>query len=149
MSPARGRCTLDQFEPLGQENADQWPRGRRTEVVDRAAVDLDPLGLTRLEADLDAVRSLVVARVRDNTGHGSAPAHQLTLVRRAWRPCRAAEVERLQEVRLAGPVRTGHHRQAVGELECAVLVVAKVTQLDTGEDHGRPAYTFRRIGITR
>ena len=78
-------------------------------------------------------------------------AHQLAVVGGPRRAARAAEVQRLQEVRLAGAVGAGDHRQAGPELDLRAprscgSPAASTAVTRTGR---RAAQTFSRIGMTR
>ena len=63
VGPPQRRRAQHQLEAVGQEDGDERPRGGVRQAVDGGAVDLQPLGLARLEADRDPVRLAVALRV--------------------------------------------------------------------------------------
>src|SRR3954451_21866374 len=73
-----------------------------------------------------------------------AEAHDVALVRRPARAPRAGEVERLQEVRLAGPVAARDDGEPGPQPHVRRRVGAEVAHAEGLGDH-----TFRRIGIRR
>ena len=87
-------------------------------------------------------------RAHDNARRAGAEANHLTLVRRAARTAGAAEVQRLEQVRLAGAVGPGDHGQALAELDLGMFVAAEVAQA-YGQHAASPTYTFRRMGMIR
>ena len=112
--------------------------GRNTDSSGRAgaadrlstgdAVHAQRLLHARLDAHLDQVRALVVLRGHGHARHLLPAPHQLAVVRGARRAARAAEVQRLQEVRLAGAVGAGDHGQARAERDLRLRVVAEVPE---------------------
>ncbi len=100
------------------------------------AVGLQPLRLPGAEADRERVRAAVgVAQVDLDARRAGLEAHDLALVRRPARTAGAAEVQRLEEVRLAGAVAPVHDGQAGAELDVRALVAAKVAQPQAGREH--------------
>ena len=103
------------------------------------------------EADAQLVLAATVARSAHGHARGlRAEAHQLALVARARRAARAAEVDRLEQVRLAGAVGAVHDRQALAERGLGARIGAEVAQLhaDARARHGHP-HTFSRMGMIR
>ena len=125
--------------------------GRTLELVEplhRRAVDPAVLRLARLEPDLEPVRAVVILEVERDPRHALPEAHELALVGGPARMAGAAEVERLEQVALAGAVRPADHGEALAEGHLGPLVVAEVAQAGARDAHP-PAYTLSRIGITR
>ena len=69
-----------------------------------------------------------------------AAANQLALVGGARRARGAAEVDRLEEIGLAGPVGPADHGQAGRQRDLGTLVVAEVAQLDARHAHDAPLH---------
>ena len=114
------------------------PSMRRVdEALDRGAVHPQSLGLAGHEADAELVRPVAVAPVDLDPGRGRSEAHDLALVARPARAAGAAEVERLEQVRLAGAVRTRDHGEALAQRRLRLFVAAEIAQADA-EDAHRP-----------
>ncbi len=145
---AGGRRALHQLQALRQEHRQQRPRGRRRQAVHRRAVDAQRLLHPRLHADLDQVRAVVALRRDGDARHLLLAPDQLAVVGGARRSTGAAEVQRLEEVGLAGAVRPGDHGQPRPERDLGRRVVAEVPEGRGGDPHGG-GYTFSRIGMTR
>jgi hypothetical protein len=126
VSTAGRRRALDEREPLREEHAHERAGVQRRQAGDRAAVDAQALRLAGLEAGLQSMADLLVARVDDHAADGGAAAHQLALVRRARRRPGTTEVGGLEQVRLAGAVGADHHGQPWGQVQLGRLVVAEV-----------------------
>ena len=90
------------------------------------AVDADPLRLARLEADAQLVRAVATLDLDLNPSRRLAEAHDLALVARAARAAGAAEVQRLEEVRLAGAVAAVDDGQPGAEGDVRARVGAEV-----------------------
>src|SRR4029077_3863636 len=73
-----------------------------------------------------------------------AEAHQLALVARAQPMTGAAEVERLQQIRLPRSIGSMQHCQAFAQARFRAGIGAEVTHLDGDDSH-----TFKRMGIMR
>jgi hypothetical protein len=156
------RSAAHQLEPLRQEHDCQGPWHIRAEALDGRAVDAQVLRLARLEADLEQVPPVL----RGDLGLGArqlrAKPHDLALVGGAARPPGQREVDRLEQVRLAGAVRPEHDGEPIAELRLRALVGAKVAEPDAPRLHSEPLradlaarrgmhrrQTFRRTGITK
>ena len=109
---AQRRRAGHELEPVGQEDGDERPARDVGEPLDRRAVHAQPLRLARLEADAQLVPLAGVLAAELQPRQRRAEAHALALVRGPARAARAGEVDRLQQVRLAGAVAAGDHRQA-------------------------------------
>jgi hypothetical protein len=139
MRPPRGRGALHELEPLRKEHAHEGTQRDRRQAVDRIPVHTQVLGLAGLKADLDAVLPVVVSEVEHHPRHAlTAAANQLPLVGGARRARRAAEVERLEEIRLARTIRARDDGEPLRELHLRALVVAEVAQLDARDPHDAP-----------
>src|SRR5688500_7831927 len=150
MGTPRGRRALHQLEPLREEHADERARLDGRQAVDRAVVHAQVLRLAGLEADLDAVLAVVPCKVEHHAGDAiAATTHELAFVRRPRRAPGAAEVDGLQQVRLARTVSARDDGQAGGQLDLRRLVVTEVAQLDALQAHGPATYTFSLMGMTR
>ena len=100
------------------------------------AVGLQALRVAGREADRQRVRAaLGVAQVDLDARRRRVEAHDLALVGGPARAPGAAEVQRLEEVRLAGAVAAVDDRQARAELDVGALVATKVAQAQAGDEH--------------
>src|SRR5580700_8451491 len=102
MGTANAGRTLEQLQALGHEHAQQRTLLDVEQALDGRAVGAHALGLPRLEPDAQLVPVGAVVEAYRNARRGLPEAHQLTLVARTRRAARATEVERLQQVGLAG-----------------------------------------------
>ena len=102
------------------------------QAVDRRAVHAQVLRLARLEAHLEPVLAVVALGRSSATRATVAPRRTSSRsFDGARRARRAAEVERLEQVGLAGAVRARRSTvRPVAELDLRTLVVAEVAQLD-------------------
>jgi hypothetical protein len=107
------------------------------ESIDRRPVARHPLCLAGGEADRKLVRPVVAcARHGDPQRIGAEP-DELGIVAGAKRAPGAAEVERLEEVRLAGRIRSVHDRQSGADVELGALIRAKVAKRKALDTHCR------------
>jgi hypothetical protein len=136
---------LDELEAVGQEHTDQRARRVLAQRVGRHAVHPDALGLPRLKADAQVMHAVATLDLDLNASCALVEANDLALVARAARPPRAAEVERLQQVRLAGAVAPVDDRQAGAERDVRAHIGAEVPHADAANDHG-PAAPTRSAG---
>jgi hypothetical protein len=102
------------------------------------------------------VDAIAVAPVHGHARRLGVEAHDLALVRRAAGPARAPEVQRLEQVRLAGAVGAVQHRQPGTERDVGRRVGAEVAHAQAGDEHGRGRgragglpQMLRRIGMIR
>ena len=142
MRAAHGGGALEQLEPIGHEDAQQRPGLDVEQALDGRAVGAHALGLARFEADAQLVRAGAVGELHDDARGLRAEAHQLALVAGPRRAPGAAEVERLEQVRLARAVRSVHHRQTLAEMGLGTGVGAEVAQLHADHAH-RPGPSSR------
>src|SRR4051794_475793 len=117
------------------------------QALHRHAVDADPLRLAGLEADAQRVPAVATLDLDLNPSCALAEAHDLALVASTARAPGATEVQRLEEVGLAGPVAPVDDREPGAEGDVRALVRAEVPHPDAANDHG--PYTFSRIGMIR
>src|SRR6185312_9748191 len=96
--------------------------------LDRRTVDLQALRLARREPDAQLVLAIAVAAADLDPRRRGVEAHDLALRRGAARAPRAAEVQRLEEVRLARPVRPVDDGEPLAQRDVGALVRAKVAQ---------------------
>jgi hypothetical protein len=129
------RSSLHELEPVGQKHAhqrpwkgDRWAAGGRT-------VNPHALLLARGETHLEEVRPVIALHLRGGPRRPAPRAYDLPLVRRAARSSGEGEVQTLEKVRLAGPVRPRDHREARPRLELGALVVAEIAQLQPADAH--------------
>ena len=133
---AQRRRALDELQAVGHEDADERAHLDVDEALDEDAVGLQALRLARAEADRQLVRAaLAVAQVDLDACGGGVEADDLALVGGAARAAGAAEVQRLEQVRLAGAVAPVHHRQARPEVDVRALVATKVAQPQARDEH--------------
>ena len=134
----RGRA-LHELEAVGQEDAHKRAHRRVEQALDRRAVDLQALGLPRREADAQLVLAVAVAPADLHARGARVEAHDLALVRRPARAPGAAEVQGLEEVRLARAVRAVDDRQPLAERDVGARVGAEVAQPEAGDEHRQAA----------
>src|SRR4051794_40889373 len=106
------------------------------QALHRHAVDADPLRLAGLEADAQRVPAVATLDLDLNPSCALAEAHDLALVASTARAPGATEVQRLEEVGLAGPVAPVDDREPGAEGDVRALVRAKVPHPDAANDHG-------------
>src|SRR5204862_7992091 len=118
---AEGRRALDELEAIREEDADQRAVRGVEQPLGRRAVDLEALDLPWLETDAELVLAIAVAPM-DLHAHDAGgravilrEAQQLALVGRPARASRAAEVQRLEQVRLARAIGTVNDREPLAQ----------------------------------
>ena len=139
MRAAQRRRALDELEPIREEDADQGPVRCIEQALGRCPVDLEPLGLPRLEADAELVLAVAIAPVDLDTHRAPGArveAQQLALVGGPARAPGAAEVQRLEEVRLAGAVGPVHDGEPLAQPDLGRGVAAEVAHAQAGHHHG-------------
>ena len=140
-----------ELEPVGQEHRDQRPRRARRSAARRARRRRAAASPRRAGSRPRArAAAVVVLAPQLQPRHAARRSARLALVGGPARAAGAGEVERLEQVRLAGAVAAGDHGQPGPEPHLRRLVGAEVAQAEPGGD-ARPAalYTFSRIGISR
>jgi hypothetical protein len=135
MGTPQRRRALDEFEAVGQEHADERTHGRVQETLHGRAVDLEPLRLAGREADAELVRAVAVAAADLDPRRGGVEAHDLALRRRAARAPGAAEVQALEQVGLARPVRPVHDGEPLAQRDVRARVGAEVAQAQASDEH--------------
>ena len=142
---------LHQLEPVGQEDADQRPRGRRRSAARRARRRRAAASARRARSRPRCVRAVVAPRASSSSRvSAGAEAHDLALVRRPARAAGAAEVERLEQVRLAGAVAARETTVRPGAEPHLRRARRSGSRAGAGARPARrAAYTFRRIGMIR
>ena len=143
MGPPVGRCSLDERQPIRMEDAHQWTL---TGIAGQgpAGEELPALAGAVEGGQQDAA----LGELELHPGTLLAVANQVAIVAGAKRAAGEAEVDRLQQVRLAGSVGPVDDDDARGERGARVRQVPETTALDCADDHCA-SYTLRRIGITR
>src|SRR5581483_12142266 len=122
-------------------------RDLATELLRRpqgCAVQLRLLAGPCLERHLERDADLRAPPLHGDAGTLPAESEQLRVGPRARREALGADVQRLEEVRLADAVRADRENEAGREGELEPLVRPEGRQLDRGDD--QPG---RRIGMTR
>jgi hypothetical protein len=89
-----------------------------------------------------------VARERD-PGSGGAEPDELLVGPRPGREALGADVERLEQVRLAGPVRARDEDDPGLQCELEPFVGAEVAEGDRSDDQARFSYPASLIGMIR
>ncbi len=103
--------------------------------LELGSVQAQVLGLARLESHLEPVLAVIARQVERDAGHARAAPDHLPLVGRPRGARGTAEVDRLEEVRLARPVRTADHGQPRRQRDLRAVVVAEVAHLDARYAH--------------
>ena len=127
--PARGGPALDHDEPVGREDERRHLGPQLLGRAQRRAVQRCPLAAAELAASPRAragtparePRSAIACRV-------PAEAHQLGVRTRPRREALRPDMQRLEQVRLAGAVRAGHQHEAGLELQVERRVRAVVAE---------------------
>src|SRR6185436_19827013 len=96
------------------------------------------------EPDAERMTAVRVLGLELEPRQPRAEAHDLALVRGPARARGAGEVQRLEQVRLAGAIATRDHRQPRSGAELSRLVRAEIPQAEVSDDH-----TLSRLGISR
>ncbi len=135
MRATNARGTLEQLQAVGHEHAQQRAVLDIEQPLDGRAVGAHALGLPRLEADAQLVLLRAVAEPHAHPSGVLPEAHQLALVARARRAPGAAEVDRLEQVRLTGAVRSVHDGQPVAQGGLGARIGAEVAQLNAQYAH--------------
>jgi len=138
VSAAKRRSALEQFEAIRGEHAHKRSLLHVGEALDGGAVGRHVLGRSGLESDGQLVAAVVVAQPDNHARSLRSKAHQLALGASTLRVAGAAEVERLEQVRLAGAVGTMDDGQAVAEMSLGPRIGAKVAQLHAENQHLTP-----------
>ncbi len=132
MGTANAGRTLEQLQAIGHEHAQQRTLLDVEQALDGRPVGAHALGLPRLEPNAQLVGVLAIAQLHAHARGTLPEAHQLALVAGARRASGAAEVQRLQQVGLAGAVRSVHDGQALPQRRLGAGVGTEVAQLHAG-----------------
>ncbi len=130
----------------GRPSTSSSRSGRKTETSGRALASVSlstvaPSTCSRFASpgskpDGDPVRVAVALGVELQPRDAGAEAHDLALVAGPARAAGAGEVDRLEQVRLAGPVRARDHGQPRAQPHLRRLVGAEVADGEAGDPHG-------------
>ena len=142
MRAADRRRALEQLEPVGLEDAQQRSEADVEQALDRCSVGgqaLDRASSVRARPVADAQLVLLGAftAAHDDACRRRVEADELTLVSRPWRAAGAAEVDSLEQVRLARAVRPVDDRQAGAEAGLSSRIRAEVAHLHAEHAHVR------------
>ena len=142
---AYGGAALDDREPVGREDERRDLRPQLLGRAQRRAVHGCALRRTGAERDLELDRDRRRApTAQRHPGGALAEADQLRVGARARREALRADVQRLEQVRLAGAVRPDDEHEPRLEVEVEPGVRAEVAERDVRDDQpGRPS---RRAG---
>ena len=106
MRASQRRGALDELEPVRKEHRDKWATWNAAEPLDHGTVDRHALHLPRCDPDGDVMRAIGRIDSELHPGGAGIEPHKLTVIRCATRARRAAQIERLEQIRLAGTVGT-------------------------------------------
>src|SRR3954453_3137201 len=93
------------------------------------------LWLAGLEADLEQMPPVLGRNLGLRACQLRTKPYELPLVGRAARPRGQREVDGLEQVRLAGPIRPEHNGEPIPELGLRPLVATEVAQADPSRPH--------------
>src|SRR5262249_7563008 len=139
-----GRRTLDEREAVGGEDERGELASQLFGGAEACAVQDCPLPLVPAQRELDADPGPAPEAVGDDTAGLLADTDDVAVGPRARRETLGAQVQRLDQVRLAGPVRADEQHEPGLERELEPRVGADVPERDRLDD--QPA---RRIGMIR
>ena len=131
---AGGRPALDDDEAVGGEDERGELAPQLLGGAEHGAVEAGPLGLGRAEGDGDGHRHRPAAARQLDAAGGRALADQLHVGARAGREALRADVQRLEEVRLAGAVRPRDENEPRLERELEPGIRPEVAERDLGDD---------------
>jgi hypothetical protein len=146
---AGGGTSLYDREPVGREDE---RRDLAAQLLGRAQlrpVQLRPLSVLELERHLDRSRTAAEVALERDPRPGGAQPDELLVGARSGGEALRPHVQRLEQVRLAGPVRTGHEHESGLEHELEPLVAAEVAERDVADDQARLSYPASLIGMIR
>ena len=115
--------------------------GERVERRVRRAVDRRALRRARLEADGPVRLDAAQRAAQLDAGDVGADAHDARIVRGARRPRERAEVDGLEQARLAGAVAPHDREHLAAQLAVDPVVAAEVRCADVLDAHERPVRT--------
>jgi hypothetical protein len=141
IAPAERRRSLHDGQALGREDEDRGVLGERVEGCVRRAVDGRALRRARLEADGPIRLDSAQGSAQLDAGDVRADAHHARIVRGARRPRERAEVDGLEQARLAGAVAPHDREHLTAELAVDPVVAAEVRSADVLDAHERPVRT--------
>ena len=141
MGASDARRALEQLEAVGHEDAEQRAVLDVEQSLDRRAVGAQALGWPGWKPTLSSCGRPSSSSSTRHAGGVGVEAHELALVARPRRASGAAEVDRLEQVRLAGAVGAVDDGQTLTEGDLGARVGAEVAQLDAEHAH--------RIELTR
>ena len=149
MGAALRRRALDQRQPIRGEDGDGRTVAGDGRRIGRVAVEQVPASLGAADRGHQrALDPVLAANRRLGAGERRAERDQVAAVAGAEGAPGEGEVERLEEVRLAGAVGADQADDPGVQLEPQPLEAAQRSGLGCGDQHGAP-HTLRRIGITR
>ena len=134
--PQRGRA-LHQLQPVGQEDAHERPARRRRAAARRARRRPSSASARRARSRRSARAGRPAPRSSPRRATTCSPKRtsSRSFVVRAG-AAGAAEVERVEQVRLAGAVAAGDDRHARAQLDVGGGVAAEVAQREAHDPHG-------------
>ena len=132
-SPSRRRA-LDQRQTIGQE--DRHRRSRRLPVaLARLPVDQMPAFTGAVQRPQQPAWIAVSANIGLDSSHALAEGNRLSLVASAARVAGERQADRLQEVRLAGPIRPPQEGQPIAQLDLLCSQIAKPDHPEASDAH--------------
>jgi hypothetical protein len=125
---------LDHDEPVRREDECGDLRAQLLGRAYRRPVQAGALALPRLQRHLELDRHTAAHSAERNPARLLPEADQLRIGARARREALRADVQRLEQVRLAGPVPPHHEHESRLEAEVELLVRAEVPERDRADD---------------
>jgi hypothetical protein len=136
-SAPRRRPTLDDDKPVRREDERGDLRPQLLGCAHGRSVQPRPLAFARLQRHLELDRGAPAAAAECDACGFLAEADHLRVGARARREALGADVQRLEQVRLAGPVPPHHEHEPRLEAEVQLLVGAEVPERDRADDQCR------------
>jgi hypothetical protein len=142
--PPHDRAALDHRQPVRREGERGEPAAQLLRPRDGGAVQRRALALTAPDHHLRLDRRRPARPAQRHPGGRLPEAHELRVHPRPRREALAADVRRLEQVRLADAVRAHHDHESRLEVELEPLVRPEARERQVLDD--QPA---SRIGMTR
>ena len=135
VGPPGGRAPLDDDEPVGGEDERRELAAELLRRAERGAVETRPLAARSALRTTETVTGTAPLRPASSIAGGRrAVPDQLRVRARARREALRADVERLEQVRLAGAVRAGDEDEPRLERELQPGIRPEVAERDLGDD---------------
>ena len=134
VEPPHRRPCLDNSEPVGGEDERRRVAPQPFERLCRDAVHAHALSLPRLPADFDRSRAGVSVALDPRDEPVAAEAGKVRVIAGTWRDPLRRHVHRLEQVRLASPVRADGEHEPSWQIEVERGIRPEVLELQARDD---------------